>query len=81
LHAATRGAARALGLSHEIGALEPGCVADVCVWDWAVGSVAERRMEVARGLHERVFAWLTLGDERNLVKTFVNGAMRYERSP
>ena len=79
LHAATRGAAQALSLGDEIGTLEPGRVADLCVWDWACGPVAERRMEVARGLHEKVFAWLTLGDERCLVTSIVNGAVRYRR--
>lgn len=33
LHAATRGAATALGLGHEIGAFELGAVADLCAWD------------------------------------------------
>jgi guanine deaminase len=49
------------------------------VWDWACGPVAGRRLEVARGLHEKVFAWLTLGDERNLRRTWVNGVERYRR--
>jgi guanine deaminase len=79
LHAATRGAAQALGLGDEIGTLEPGRIADLCVWDWAIGPVAARRMEVARGLHERAFAWMTLGDERNLAATWVNGVERYRR--
>jgi len=79
LHAATRGAARALSLEHEIGSLEAGRTADLCVWDWAAGPVAERRMEVARGLHEKVFAWLTLGDERCLVAAYVNGVQRHRR--
>ncbi len=79
LHAATLGAAQALGLASEIGSFEPGRMADVCVWDWAVGPVAGRRMEVARELHERVFAWMTLGDERNLVAAFVGGAERFAR--
>jgi guanine deaminase len=80
LDAATRGAAAALGLGHEIGSLEPGRAADVCVWDPAVGAVATRRAAVARTLHERVFAWLTLGDERNLVKAFVAGRPLYDRA-
>ena len=80
LYAATGGAAVGLGLQQEIGSLEVGCVADVCVWDWALGAVAERRMEVARGLHEKVFAWMTLGDERNLVAAWVAGVRRYERA-
>ncbi|WP_280154766.1 guanine deaminase [Piscinibacter sp. XHJ-5] len=77
LHAATLGAAAALGLGDEIGSLSTGCVADLCIWDWARGPVAERRFEVARSLHERVFAWMTLSDERNLVATLVEGNVRY----
>jgi guanine deaminase len=73
LHAATLGAATALGLADEIGSLEPGRLADVCVWNWAVGPVAEHRMEVARELHEKVFAWMIQGDERNLAATYVAG--------
>ncbi len=80
LHAATRGAAEALGLGDEIGTLEAGRLADVCVWDEAVGPVATRRASVARTLHERVFAWLTLADERNLVEAFVNGRSAYQRT-
>jgi guanine deaminase len=79
LHGATRGAAQALELDAEIGSLEAGRLADVCVWDWAVGPVAERRMELARDAHEKVFAWMTLGDERNLVETYIAGTRRYER--
>jgi guanine deaminase len=73
LHAATRGAAEGLGLSHEIGSFDPGTLADVCVWNWAQGPVAEVRHAVARELHEKVFAWMTLSDERNLVRSFVAG--------
>jgi guanine deaminase len=73
LHGATLGAAEALGLSHEIGRLEPGCLADLCVWDWASGPVGAHRDRLARSLHERVFAWLTLGDERHLVAAYVAG--------
>jgi len=74
LHAATLGAASALGLADEIGSLEPGRLADVCVWNWAVGPVAQRRLEVARELHEKVFAWMIQGDERNLAATYVAGS-------
>ena len=80
LHAATRGAARALGLAHEIGSLDVGCMADVCVWDWAVGLAVTRRMERARELHERAFAWMTLADERNLAAAFVGGVERFART-
>jgi len=82
LHAATRGAAERLGLAHEIGHLGAGALADVVVWDWTHGAVATHRDAVARGavpglpaqdLHARVFAWMTLGDERNVAATYVAG--------
>lgn len=81
LHAATRGAAEALHLDGEIGSFEPGRLADVCAWDWAADAVAERRMAVAQALHERVFAWLTLADDRNLAATYVQGVARFRRAP
>jgi guanine deaminase len=80
LHAATLGAATALHLADEIGSLEAGRIADVCVWDWAAGPVAERRMGVARSPHERAFAWMTMADDRNLVATLVAGVARFTRA-
>jgi guanine deaminase len=91
LHAATRGAAEHLGLSHEIGSLDAGTLADVVVWDWAHGPVPQHRDAVARGLvhgtlsvpaqplHARVFAWMMLGDERNVAATYVAGRRLYAR--
>ena len=79
LHAATRGAAMALRLGDEIGSLAPGAMADLCLWDVAVGPVARRRDSLARALHERLFAWVTLGDERNLAESWVAGVRRYRR--
>jgi guanine deaminase len=43
------------------------------LWRWAAGPVATVRDAAARSLHERVFAWMTLADERNLVATWVAG--------
>ena len=89
LHAATAGAAEALRLGHEIGSLEAGHVADLVVWDWACGPVAEHRDAVARGalpgtaaqpLHARLFAWMQLADERNVVASFVAGRPRFRRA-
>jgi guanine deaminase len=80
LHAATLGAAQALHLDHEIGRLEPGCMADITVWDWATSALARARDALARDLHERLFAWMMLGDERNLITTLVAGRTRYQRS-
>ncbi|MFN0182276.1 MAG: guanine deaminase, partial [Aquabacterium sp.] len=80
LHAATRGAARALRLDDEIGRIEPGCMADLVVWDWARGPVQALRQDGARGLHEKCFAWLMMADDRNRVQTWVAGRpMEQER--
>ena len=79
LYGVTLGAARNLGLDGEIGSLDEGRVADFALWDLAVGPVAARRLYVARDVHERVLAFLTLSDERNLVRTFVAGRCVYQR--
>ena len=78
LYTCTLGAASHLGLADEIGRLEPGCMADIVVWNMAHGAVPEHRdriarQSLARDLHERIFAWVTMGDERNLVSTYVAG--------
>ncbi|MBN2690339.1 MAG: guanine deaminase [Burkholderiaceae bacterium] len=77
LYAATRGAARALDLEHEIGHFAPGTAADVVVWRWAEGAVQQRRQDMARSLHERLFAWMLLADERNVAATYVQGQLLY----
>jgi guanine deaminase len=73
LHAVTRGAAEALDLDDELGHFEPGAWGDVVVWDWAVGEVQAHRIGLARDLHERLFAWMTLADERNVRAVYVGG--------
>jgi guanine deaminase len=35
----------------------------------------------ARSLHERAFAWMTLADERNLLRTWVAGRPLFESTP
>jgi guanine deaminase len=77
LHAITRGNAVALGLEHLIGTLEPGTEADVVVLDPAATRAMAHRLETARDLAEELFVLVTLGDERNVVATYVAG----ERHP
>ncbi|HWP20449.1 MAG TPA: guanine deaminase [Burkholderiaceae bacterium] len=79
LYTATLGGARALRLDHEIGSLEPGRLADLCVWDWACGPVDRHRLSVTRQPHEKLFAWMTLSDERHLVEAYVAGHPRHRR--
>ena len=77
LHAATRGAAEALLLGHEVGSFDTGRLADFTVWRWSAGSVDAERQRLAHDLHEKVFAWMTLADERHLRATWVAGQRRY----
>ncbi len=85
MHAATRGAAEGLARPHEVGHLDAFALANVVMWDWAVGAAAEHRAAMAPGavpgmpaqtLHRPVFAWMTLGDERNAVATYVAGTQQ-----
>jgi guanine deaminase len=73
LHAITLGNAAALGLDHLIGSFEPGREADVVVLDPAATRAMAHRLETARDLAEELFVLVTLGDERNLVATYVMG--------
>jgi guanine deaminase len=79
LYSATRGAARALHLAHEIGSFDIGCHADLAVWDWSATPLMAHRISLARDLHEKLFAWMTLGDERLLAATHVAGVPKYRR--
>ena len=68
LHAATRGAAQALRpgpRDRRAGARPHGRPVPVGLGRRPGG--ARAAMRLARDLHERVFAWMTLADERNLV--------------
>ncbi len=73
LHAITLGNAVALGLDHLIGSFEPGREADIVVLDPAVTRAMAHRLETVRDLAEELFVLVTLGDERNVVATYVMG--------
>jgi len=77
LHAITLGNAKALKLDHLIGSLEPGREADVVVLDASAQRAMAHRLETVRDLAEELFVLVTLGDERNVVATYVMG----ERAP
>lgn len=81
LHAATHGAAQALGLDQEIGSFQPGRMADVVVLDWAANDLARHRIACASDWHERLFVLVTTGDEQNVAATYVAGIERYRRWP
>lgn len=75
LHAITRGNAVALGLDHWVGSFEPGREADVVVLDTGATRAMAHRMETVRDLAEELFVLVTLGDDRNVVATYVMGEL------
>ncbi|GAA2777716.1 guanine deaminase [Saccharopolyspora taberi] len=76
---ATLGGAEALHFEDRIGNFQPRKEADFVVLDWAATPVLKRRTEVAKDFQERLFALMTLGDERAIRATYVLGQLRYDR--
>ncbi len=78
----TLGNARALGLEHEIGTLERGSAADVVVLDPRATPAMAHRMERIEGdLAATLFLLLTLGDERAVRATYVQGKRQRAAAP
>ncbi|WP_380178799.1 guanine deaminase [Kalamiella sp. sgz302252] len=70
---ATLGGARALDLHNQIGNFQPGKEADFVVLDPAVSALQKLRYANSRDIHEKLFVLMTLGDDRNIACTWVNG--------
>jgi len=73
LYLATLGAARALGLEHEIGNFGVGKEADCVLLNPANMPQLEARLEHSMTLSETLFALMILGDERAVSQTWVMG--------
>jgi len=73
LYLATLGAAEALCLDDVIGNFVPGKEADFVVLDYDGSALTRRRIGAAASIEEKLFALLTLGDDRNVAATWVAG--------
>jgi guanine deaminase len=73
LYLATLGAAEALQLDDAIGNFKQGKEADFIVLDTGASSITARRSASANSLDELLFAMIFLGDDRNVVTTYVMG--------
>ena len=79
-HLATLGGADALGQADRIGNFAEGKEADFVVLDLGATPVLARRTSIAESIEERLFALMTLGDDRSVFATHILGEPSYRRA-
>ncbi len=70
---ATSGSAQVLHRGDEIGSLDVGMAADICVLDLASTPVIAQRSAEAGQIWDAVFPTIMMGDDRAVVQVWVNG--------
>ena len=88
---ATLGSARALELEDKIGTFAPGTEADFVVLSWSDTALQNLRMgrtdqklskgemNEAQALADKLFVLMTIGDDRNIKATYVDGRLAHQR--
>ncbi|WP_443192319.1 guanine deaminase [Pseudomonas indica] len=79
LYLATLGGARALYLDDKIGNFAQGKDADFVVLDYRATPLMTYRLQQANTLEEKLFALMTLGDDRAVKETFATGQSVHRR--
>lgn len=77
---ATLGGARTLRLDDKVGNFEPGKEADFLVLDSKTMPLLQRRLSHSQSLAEKLFAIAILADDRAVARTYVAGALAYNRN-
>lgn len=77
---ATLGGAHALYLDDKIGNFDVGKEADFVVIDPVATQVQQLRRDNSKSLSEELFVLMTLGDDRNIYRTYVNGRLVHSRN-
>lgn len=76
---ATLGSAKALELDHVLGNFDAGKEADFVVLDLQATPLQALRQQRAVHIEDALFALFTLGDDRNIAATYVDGECVYVR--
>ncbi|MEQ1596197.1 MAG: guanine deaminase [Casimicrobium sp.] len=79
LYLATLGGAKALSLDDKLGSITPGKEADFALLDPAATPLLTRRTALRNDPLDTFFALMTLGDDRAIAATYVNGACVHRR--
>ena len=73
---ATEGSARALHMGGQIGSLNAGAAADICVIDLGSTRAIDQRTNRASDIWEALFPTTMMGDDRAIKAVWVNGTLR-----
>ncbi|WP_133245430.1 guanine deaminase [Pelagibaculum spongiae] len=76
---ATLGGARSLYLEDKLGNFDQGKEADFVVMDPAATSLQQLRWENSKSLAEKLFVLMTIGDDRNIYRTYVDGKLAFQK--
>jgi guanine deaminase len=74
---ATLGGAQALGLDDRIGSFKIGNEADFVVINWEATPLSKLRSRNSKTIQDKLFVLLTLGDDRHIIETYVDGKRVY----
>nr|WP_218638757.1 guanine deaminase [Shewanella sp. UCD-KL12] len=77
---ATLGGAKSLSLDHLIGNFEIGKEADFVVIDPCATPLQQLRFDNSKSLADELFVLITLGDDRSIYRTYVDGRLVYARN-
>lgn len=78
---ATLGGAKALNLDEKLGNFEKGKEADFVVLNFEGATpLLKRRLSKTTNLEDKLFVLMTLGDDRSILSTYVNGQLAYRQN-
>ncbi|WP_117234977.1 guanine deaminase [Vibrio maerlii] len=79
LYLCTQGAAKAMGLDHLVGNLNPGSEADFVELNFMASPMLQQRLLRCKSLREQLFAITTLSDDRIIERTYLCGNLVYKK--